>query len=148
MKSLAIAALCTLVATTAAAQTPGSEHSARTRTPVSSVQLVVWNRAEQPIDIEVRLGEERVFSGTVRDGNVATSIEVGRIMQREPGSYVLRVIDRTRKHEDFVPLQIDPRGQSVGIHLTPSGLAFVLTRDNVTEFAPQPSRPASRAANQ
>jgi hypothetical protein len=105
---------------------------------------VIWNRAGQPIDLEVRLGDERVFSSQLRDGNVAMSIEGGRVLQRAPGTYILRVTDRTRNKEDLIPVEINPRGQNIGVHLTGSGLAVVLTREDVTTFTPPPSVPVSK----
>jgi hypothetical protein len=105
---------------------------------------VIWNRAEQPIDIELRLGDDLVFAERVPEGSVATSIEAARVLQRQPGTYVLRVIDRTRNHEDSVTMEIDSRGQNVGVHLTPAGSAFVLTRGEVTAFTPLPSAPGSK----
>ncbi|HLM66693.1 MAG TPA: hypothetical protein VK358_04155 [Longimicrobium sp.] len=144
MKSLALITLCTLGwATPVFAQEAGSP-SADAARAVSSVQLVIWNRAEQPIDVEVRLGEEQAFFDQLRAGSVATSIEAGRILQRTPGTYVLQVIDRTRNLEDSVTVQIGSSGQNVGVHLTRSGLAFVLTRGDVTDLTPPPSALASR----
>jgi hypothetical protein len=105
---------------------------------------VVWNRAGQRIQLEVRLGDQVVLADQLRDANVATSIEVGRILQRAPGTYILRVTDRTRDQEDSVAVQIAPRGQNIGVHLTPSGLAVVLTREDVTNFTPPPSARGSK----
>jgi hypothetical protein len=107
------------------------------RSQLGTVQLVIWNRAEQRIQVEVQLGEERVFAGELRPGTVSTSIEAGRVVQRQPGKYLLRVIDRTRDQEDSVLVRIDSaQGQNVGVHFTPAGLAFVLTRGDVVQMTP------------
>jgi hypothetical protein len=143
MRSPALFALATLLSVMpVSAQEPGSRQ-AEAASALGSVQLVLWNRAQQVIDVEVRLGDERVFAGQLRQGNVATSIEAGVVLQRVPGTYVLRVLDRTRNQEDSISVQIDSRGQNVGVHLTQAGLGFVLSRTDVTEFTPPPSIAAS-----
>jgi hypothetical protein len=124
-------------------QVPASATSSQ-NSPLVSVQLVLWNRAEQPLDVDVRLGDEGVFSGRLRQGSVATSIEAGRVLQRGPGTYVLQVVDRTRNQADSVTLQFGHDAQNVGVHLTGSGVVFVLTRGDITNLTPPPAAPASR----
>lgn len=111
---------------------------------LSTIQLLVWNRAGQPIDVDVSLAERAVFSGRLREGTVAASMEAGRVLQREPGSYTVRVIDRTRGLVDSVNVRIDSQGQNVGVHLTNDGIAFVLTQHDITRLTPPPSAPSPR----
>jgi hypothetical protein len=144
MRILTMLAACSVVLAVPAHSQQAAPAQPAAQTPVSSIQLVVWNRAGVPISLEVRLDEERVLLDELRAGNVATSIEAGRILQRQPGTYTLRVIDRTRGIEDSVVLRIDSEGQNLGIHLTGDGLAFLLTRGDVTTHTPPPSAEASK----
>lgn len=117
-----------------------SAQSAPEAVPVGAVQLLVWNRAGQTIDVEIRVGEQMVYTNPVREGTVAASVEVGRVVQREPGSYVVEVTDRTRNLRDSVLVRIDGTGgQHVGVHLTREGMAFVLTRGDLTRLTPVPA---------
>lgn len=116
---------------------PVQAQDAAERGRVGSVQLLVWNRAGQAIDLDVRVDGQGIYAGRVPDGTVSTSMEVGRIVQREPGTYLVHVTDSTRKVTDSVSVQIEAtQGQNVGVHLTPDGVAFVLTRGDVTRFTP------------
>jgi hypothetical protein len=109
-------------------------------TEIGTVQLLVWNRAGQTIDVEVRLGKETVYASPVRNGSAAASMEAARVVQREPGTYLVQVMDRTRKLQDSVSVRIDgTQGQNVGVHLTRDGVAFVVTRGDVTGLTPPPA---------
>lgn len=82
---------------------------------------------------------EWMYASRVRERTVAASTEGGRVVQREPGTYVVQAIDRTRRLADSVPVQIDgEREQNVGAHLTRDDVAFVVTRDE-TRLTPSPA---------
>jgi hypothetical protein len=137
---------CSVVLASPAASQELAEQPNPAQARLGTVQIVAWNRSGQPIDLDVRLSEERILTGELRAGTVATSIEAARILQREQGTYTLHVVDRTRDLQDSVTLRIDSVGQNLGIHLTPDGLAFVLSRGDVTRFTPPPGShsPAAR----
>ena len=137
MKILLIAAGCVFAIAAVPSAGPFSRVDAA-EGATNSVQVVVWNRAGQPLDVEVLQGADRVFAAALRAGAVSTSIEAGRILQREPGSYTVRIVDHTRGMQDSVALRIGPDGQNLGIHLTQDGLAFVVTQGDVTDFTPPP----------
>lgn len=122
------------------ASAPVQAQRAPQGTQTGTVQLLVWNRAGQAIDVELRVGKETVYAAPVPNGSVATSMEAARVVQREPGTYLVQVVDRTRKRMDSVSVQIDGNeGQNVGVHLTRDGVAFVVTRGDVTGLTPPPA---------
>jgi hypothetical protein len=142
MKILLLAAGCAFATAVVPSAGRFSRADAAESSP-NSIQVVIWNRAGQPLDVEVLQGADRVFAGALREGAVSTSIEAGRILQREPGSYTIRIVDHTRGMQDSVALRMGPGGQNLGILLTQDGLAFVLTQGDVTDLTPSPQASGS-----
>jgi hypothetical protein len=136
MRRYALTAICSTALSLPLVVVGGTKAQASGAAPPMTTQVAVWNRTGRPIQLEVRAGDDPILSSRVNNGAVATSVDAARIVQREPGLHTFYVIDHSRTLSDSITLEFAPKGQNLGVHLTPEGIALVVTRSDILSLTP------------
>ena len=100
------------------------------------LQLMVWNNASVPVELEVRADGKAAWREAVAANDIPSGISADAVLQLPTGNHLVEVIDHTRNLREAARLDVAEGGPNIGVQLVPRQRALVLSHQPLPPFTP------------